>query len=324
VVVDLHADATLESERTRIADQLPLATDDHHYEVDDLRFLEAMAFYWIESSLDQLDALGYQDLIQQQVQVEAHAKPLYGTFPASAPDAYVDAKDHLVLFMPWGDQLGGAAEDADIIIHEYGHIVHVNAAPDIEGDWFGIFAEGTADLFAATIVRDHSDGYGDDCIFEWLATRYPSYTSWDNSQGLRCLRVLDNDFVVGEDDLGENPHHTSQFWTGPAWQIMRDMPPADALALLVEAVHLMPAKPTSYGEFGAAFVEADRVVAGGVHVDALATAYAAHNIVLPDDALAGEDITAASTEPADVPGLPLWSGLAALGLVALAARQRRS
>ena len=104
-------------------------------------------------------------------------------------------------------------EDAEVIVHEYGHAVHDAQVPGWgsahEG---GAMGEGFGDFLAAAYyARDLSGGFHDPCLMDWDAT---SYSSADPP----CLRRIDTGKHYPEDMDGE-VHADGEIWSQYLWDV---------------------------------------------------------------------------------------------------------
>lgn len=342
-----------------ITDALLAPGDELVFDRADPRFLEVMALHYMERAFDAFDRLGYGDLIEDPVRVRAHALPMFGVFPATGPDAYAGNGQVTVFYRapslwlegPDSFQAGTASsgEDADILVHELGHILHAAANPDVEPGWGWIWGEGNGDILAALILEEEHDGFGQDCIFEWLATYYhPSFSF--RKDDLLCMRVLDNDLVWPDDQFGPTDeyqwaHENGQFWAGAVWDIYQGIGRDAALTLWIESLFLVPAEMTGFEDMGEALLIADLALTGGTRGTLIREAFAAKGVALsPPPAVeelptllektppvrstkaAPENLTrtAANESPAeesDTTGFVGLGLLAVLGLVALARRR---
>ncbi|HVE64223.1 MAG TPA: M36 family metallopeptidase [Mycobacteriales bacterium] len=104
-------------------------------------------------------------------------------------------------------------EDAEVIVHEYGHAVH-----DAQVKGWGATAEGGAmgegfgDFLAATYyARTVSKGFQDVCIMDWDAT---SYSDADPA----CLRRADVKKRY-PDDLANQVHADGEMWSTFMWRL---------------------------------------------------------------------------------------------------------
>ena len=110
------------------------------------------------------------------------------------------------------------AEDAEVIVHEYGHAVQDAQVPGW-GDAHegGAMGEGFGDFLAATYYARVSKGFGDTCIADWDATSY-------STANPPCLRRLDSKKRYPADMTSENSktdsvHADGELWSAFLWRL---------------------------------------------------------------------------------------------------------
>jgi len=108
-------------------------------------------------------------------------------------------------------------EDAEVIVHEYGHAIHDAQVPGW-GDHHegGSMGEGFGDFLAAAwFAQASSNGFQDDCVADWDAT---SYSSDDPA----CLRRMDSTKRYPDDMAGE-VHDDGELWAAYLWRLRSHM-----------------------------------------------------------------------------------------------------
>ena len=122
------------------------------------------------------------------------------------------------------------AEDADVVVHEYGHAIHDDVQGGLSGGFGGsengAMGEGYGDWLAAI----HSD---DALVGEWVDLGH----GW-NGQGFPATRRVDGIKHYPEDKVGQ-VHSDGEIWSGALWEIARMLGNDDALVLVIEAMALM-------------------------------------------------------------------------------------
>lgn len=78
-----------------------------------------MIYQVIDSNQHYIQSLGIGDIYKKQIRVDPHG------YNGEELSAYDPIKNYLV----FGEGDVGDAEDADIILHEYGHAIQVAQAP---------------------------------------------------------------------------------------------------------------------------------------------------------------------------------------------------
>ena len=109
------------------------------------------------------------------------------------------------------------AEDAEVILHEYGHAIHQSQGFNFDPEENGAISEGFGDYWAVTVSDVVSQALGVPekeplpCVMDWDATSYTSTVP-------HCLRRLDTPLLYPQDLNGE-VHHDGQIWSHALWDI---------------------------------------------------------------------------------------------------------
>lgn len=126
--------------------------------------------------------------------------------------------------------LGGGGvddgEDAEVILHEYGHAVQDAQVPGWgsthEG---GAMGEGFGDFLAGAFYASHSSlGYSDTCLMEWDSTSY-------SSEDPTCIRRMDREKVY-PDDMDGSVHSDGEIWSKYLWNVRERIVPASQAAAM--------------------------------------------------------------------------------------------
>ena len=104
------------------------------------------------------------------------------------------------------------AEDADVVLHEYGHAMQDDQVPGWGAeDEGGAMGEGFGDFQAAAYYARTGAGFNDPCIADWDATSY-------SSDDPPCLRRADRTKVYPK-DAGQGVHADGEIWSSFLWRL---------------------------------------------------------------------------------------------------------
>lgn len=135
------------------------ATGDFVFGRGESGFEYVNAFYHIHRQQQYVQSLGFDSLCNYPIRVDAHAKN-----GADQSTFYPTPGNERLEF---GDGGVDDAEDADVVIHEYGHALNYSAAPGTNsGAERQSIEEGTADFYAIAYSRALSD-HQHDYVFNW-------------------------------------------------------------------------------------------------------------------------------------------------------------
>ncbi len=180
------------------------------YRRDDDRFEQVMAYFWVNQAQEYLQSLGFGSALRP---VNAESQDVRINQYGVDNSFFWDKHDYLRLGKGGVDD----AEDAEVIVHEYGHAVHDAQVPGFGSSLdAGSIGEAFGDYFAVTVGLDADRQYGwpvrapKPCVMDWDSTSYTSTVP-------HCLRRLDTGLVL-EDRIGE-VHFDGQIWSAALWDI---------------------------------------------------------------------------------------------------------
>jgi subtilisin-like proprotein convertase family protein len=188
------------------------------------------------------------------------------------------------------------AEDADLVVHEYGHAILEWIAP---GTFAGPFAsesralsEGFGDYlaFSAHYEQRRASGRDPFCFADWDArcwTDAPS-EACAYPAGADCLRRLDSPRTMADyqrGDVSGVEHRNGQIWSSALREIFLKLGKRTTDVLVLESLFDAPPHPT-FAVMARRMIETDRVLHGGVNRDAICAAMSARGIAC-DTAPAG-------------------------------------
>ena len=181
----------------------------YHYNRSDDRFEQVMAYYWVTEAQKYIQSLGFgQEGGLPPVNMESQDVRInqYG-----ADNSFSWDKKDLLRFGKGGVD---DAEDAEVVVHEYGHAVHdsqvVGFGSSLDA---GAIGEAFGDYLAVTVgmhAFGEPGGDLDACVMDWDATSYTSTVP-------HCLRRIDRDITV--DERRNQVHYDGQIWSRALWDI---------------------------------------------------------------------------------------------------------
>lgn len=175
------------------------------------QFEQVMAYFWVNQAQEYLQSLGFGTTLPGIV---------HESFPVKI-DQYGGDNSYQT-DQPFRVRLGKGgvddAEDAEVIVHEYGHAVHQSQVPGFgTSEEAGSIGEAWGDYFAVSVGLAADRQYGwphkaeDACPMDWDST---SYTAAPH-----CIRRFDLNLTIA-DKSGE-VHHDGQIWSQALWEIRK-------------------------------------------------------------------------------------------------------
>ncbi|MBC8371821.1 MAG: M36 family metallopeptidase [Planctomycetes bacterium] len=178
----------------------------------DDRFEEVVVYYAMDEFQRYLQSIGQTNANNRQQKVDVNG--------SSWDNSWFDTGNRQITFGYGGVDDG---EDADIIIHEYGHGLHYDVQGSIGSGQNGAMSEGYGDYFAASF-------YDDALVGEWDAV---SYTGGN----VHYLRRVDGTKHF-PNNLVNQVHSDGEIWSAGLWDFRMSVGPEIADNIIVEAMAL--------------------------------------------------------------------------------------
>jgi Zn-dependent metalloprotease len=176
------------------------------------QFESTMAYAHVDRLQRYIQSLGFDPKRERGVNAE----------PQTMVTLHVESYDNS-FYQPANDVIvygtGGVddAEDAEVVVHEYGHAVQ-----DAQVDGWGAsheggsMGEGFGDFLAASYYARTSKGFGDVCVADWDST---SYRATANPP---CLRRMDSKKKYPA-DLKNEVHDDGEMWSALLWRMRQGL-----------------------------------------------------------------------------------------------------
>jgi hypothetical protein len=193
------------------------------YNRSDDRFEQVMAYYWVTEAQKYIQSLGFgvtrRPINQEPQKVRIDQLGIDNSYSW-------DKKD----LMRFGKGGVDDAEDAEVILHEYGHsmmdsqMTPFGFGSSIEA---GSVGEGFADYWAVTVSNVIAPTPDPACVADWDSVSYTTSVP-------HCLRRVDGDLHYPA-DLNGLVHHDGQIWSRALWDIRAKLGHVKADTLILEA-----------------------------------------------------------------------------------------
>jgi subtilisin-like proprotein convertase family protein len=269
----------------------PLLEQSLRFNREENGFEDVNAYFHIDRTQQHLQSLGYvgqRQVVPYAIDVDAHAA-------SGADNSY---------FIPSGTRSGFGtlyygeggtddAEDADLVVHEYGHAILEWISP---GTFSGPFAgqaralsEGFGDYlaFSAHVAQRIASGRDRYCFADWDARCWPD----DQTQqcGYRenadCLRRLDSPLTMSDYDPREIAgveHRNGSIWSSALRELHEKIGRPAADTIVIESLFEAPPNPT-FAVMAQRMIAADQLLYRGVHAAAICAVMSARRIIVDCD-----------------------------------------
>jgi len=226
----------------------------------DDRFEALMAYFHIDRTRAYVDSLGLSESLRARPQrVRANAIPADNSFYSSMTQS-----------MTLGSGGVDDGEDADVIVHEYGHSLQDQAVKGAFGRTIatGSMGEGFGDYLAAAmsaLVTGGNPGF-DACIFDWDSISYSPTGCGRRADSALTLKRAERRCLL-------EIHCVGEAWSGLLYELRAALG-ADTLGQsvmdrVVLESHFMLGKRSSFRDGARALIAADELLYAGAHVPAI-------------------------------------------------------
>ena len=189
-------------------------------------FEQVMAYYWITEAQKYIQSLGFgvtrRAIDNQPQKVRLNQLGYDNSFETNHP----------ILELRFGKGGVDDAEDAEVVLHEYGHAIHDSQNFSFASEQAGAISEGFADYWAVTVSDVVSQRLGVPereplpCVADWDSTSYTSTVP-------HCLRRIDENLHYPQDLNGE-VHHDGEIWSRALWDIRQKLGHVKADTLILK------------------------------------------------------------------------------------------
>ena len=212
----------------------------------DAGFKEVMVYYHIDRVQRHLHELGFDNILNRPIKVNIAGQ--------RADNSFYSADTKSLSFGTGGID---DAEDAEIILHEYGHAIQDDQIPGFgESHEAGAMGEGFGDFLAASFFADMKP--------EELR---PTLGNWDSATSrthhLHYLRRLDSKKKYPNSMRGE-VHADGEIWSACLWQLRQALGRRTAERLVI-AHHFLLNRKAGFQDAAEAIIVTDEQLYEGMH-----------------------------------------------------------
>lgn len=251
-------------------------------------FEDVNVYFHIDRTQRHLQSLGYtgaRGVAAYAIEADAHsANGADNSFFLPSTSRLAEGTLH------FGEGGTDDAEDADLIVHEYGHAIQEWIAP---GTFAGSFAsqsralsEGFGDYWAysAHVAQRLASGRDPFCLADWDAR----CAGDDPSQqcvyppGADCLRRLDSTRTMADYETAGGgsgvEHRNGTIWSSALREVHQQLGRTVTDTIVIEALFGVPPNPT-FAVMARRMIEADRLLFNGNHGQTICAAMLARGII---------------------------------------------
>jgi Zn-dependent metalloprotease len=219
------------------------------YTRKDDRFEEVMAYYHIDTLQRYIQSLGFKDdkgILNHSIKANAHGGAEDNSYYDPSPGKHN---------ITYGDGGVDDAEDADVILHEYGHAIQDAIIPGFgQGKEGRAMGEGFGDYLVGSFFYNYKRGTRKVKIAEWDAKGYEGGPQ-------ECLRRLDSTKLYPKDMEGEE-HSDGEIWSASLWKIRKLLGRKKADTVILES-HFYLNQYSDFKDGAEAILMAEKNLYGG-------------------------------------------------------------
>jgi hypothetical protein len=226
-LTDLDGSGTLTGSYAKVISETGNAAADGGsgfvYTRDEDQFEQTMAYYWVTQAQRYIQSLGFGSTLPA---VNQRQQLLRINQFGGDNSFYRDGTGKLTITFGKGGV--DDAEDAEVIVHEYGHSVQDNQVPGFGSTPdAGAIGEAFGDYLAVTVSEHFAPTPDEPCVADWDSTSYTSTVP-------HCLRRVDTNKHYPEDLAGE-VHADGEIWSRALWDIHRSLGARLADTIIIRA-----------------------------------------------------------------------------------------
>lgn len=208
-------------------------------------FEDVNVYYHIDNSQRHIQSLGFFDIQNGQIGCDPHG------LSGQDNSHYLPASNRIA----YGEGGVDDAEDADVIIHEYGHAIQHDIVSNWGGGEEGAMGEGFGDYWAGSHSASVSS-FRENWVFNWDGHN----SFWDG-------RIL-NSTMHYPDDMSGSVHSDGQIWSAPLFQSWHEIG-REVMDRLVLKNHFYLGGSATMVQGAAAVMQADLDLYDGFHAGTL-------------------------------------------------------
>lgn len=224
---------------------------------DQRGFEEVMVYYHVDAARRYLESLGYRGpraLFRDPVRACVN-----GT---RDDNSWYSPTDRLLTF---GTGDIDDAEDAETILHEFGHAIQDAICPDFgQSKEAAAMGEGFGDYWAASLCESKKPARYATSVMSWDGL----FLGLESKLEPPCLRRVDSKLTFAAFDEKGDEHDNGQIWSATLWEVRNALGREKADRVILES-HFQLDGFTTFARGARAILDADRNLENGRHVAAL-------------------------------------------------------
>lgn len=223
-------------------------------------FKEVMVYFHIDRAQRYIQSLGFTNVLTRPIEVNVDGTREDNSFYSPATKS-----------LTFGTGGVDDAEDAEIILHEYGHAIQDDQLPGFgESDECQAMGEGFGDFLAGSFFFEEKPQRMRDSVGSWDAVAY-------SRADPPFLRRLDSNKVYPNDIVREE-HHDGEIWSACLWELRATLG-RTTTERIVLAHHYLLNRWASFEDAANALITVDKQLFSGKNRKSIRTIFVRRGIL---------------------------------------------
>ena len=237
---------------------------DFRFDAREKGFEEVMAYYHVDRAIRYLESLGFKGrsaIFREPLRIRANGTRQDNSWYSPG-----------LRQLTFGSGGVDDAEDAETILHEFGHALQDAITPDFgQSEEAAAMGEGFGDYFAASFFSETKSPRYRATVMSWDGV------TWERGDGPPCVRRVDMDWTMDDWVAGDSEHANGEIWSATLWDVHEALGRELADRLIIEShFQLDPFSRIARG--ARAILDADANLERGRHRDTLRRIFRARRI----------------------------------------------
>ncbi len=216
-------------------------------------------YFQITNIQSYIQSLGFTNANARQQPIDAHG------LSGDDNSHYVPSTGNIA----FGDGGVDDAEDADVIIHEYGHAIQDNIVPGWGGGQEGAMGEGFGDYLAGSYSYSINPLFHPDWVF-----------TWDGHNSFWAGRVMIDSTLHYPEDANGEVHASGTLWCSSLWNQFKVLGRGVVDPIVIDH-HFALTTSATMADAANEVINSDIAIFGGAHVQTLVTIFGYWGMVDP-------------------------------------------